>query len=117
MSARSLLRPWCGTPPRAERRNSRCSWSWGGSNGTMLSSVISQFSIPGTLVKAGRFGSGLINDTYLCEFSDKGAVRKYILQRINTAVFKRPEQVMENVEAVTTHIVRKLAAAGVADPL
>src|SRR5512147_436045 len=83
----------------------------------MLSSVISQFSMPGTLLKAERFGSGLINDTYLCEFTDGGAARKYILQRINTAVFKRPEQVMENVETVTTHIVRRLAAAGVADPL
>lgn len=82
----------------------------------MLFSVISEFSIPGTLVKADRFGSGLINDTYLCEYTDKGSARKYILQRINTAVFKKPEQVMENVEAVTTHIVRKLAAAGVADP-
>lgn len=83
----------------------------------MLESIISQFSIPGTFVKAGRFGSGLINDTYLCEFTDQGETRKYILQRINTAVFKKPEQVMENVEAVTTHILRKLAAAGVADPL
>src|SRR5512143_477152 len=83
----------------------------------MFSSVISQFSIPGTFLKAERFGSGLINDTYLCEFTDKGGARKYILQRINAAVFKKPEQVMENVETVTTHIVRKLAAAGVADPL
>jgi Ser/Thr protein kinase RdoA (MazF antagonist) len=83
----------------------------------MLLSIISQFSIPGTLLKAERFGSGLINDTYLCEFRDKGEARKYILQRINAAVFKKPEQVMENVETVTTHIVRKLAAAGVADPL
>ena len=82
----------------------------------MLESIISQFVIPGTLVAAGRFGSGLINDTYLCEFMDNGEARKYILQRINTAVFKKPEQVMENVEAVTTHIVRKLRAAGVADP-
>jgi Ser/Thr protein kinase RdoA (MazF antagonist) len=82
----------------------------------MLNSVISQFDIPGTLVTAGRFGSGLINDTYLCEFTDRGKAHKYILQRINTAVFKKPEQVMENVEVVTTHIVRKLEAAGVADP-
>jgi Ser/Thr protein kinase RdoA (MazF antagonist) len=83
----------------------------------MLSSVISQFAIPGTPRKTERFGSGLINDTYLCEFTDKGETRKYILQRINTAVFKKPEQVMENVEAVTTHILRKLTASGVADPL
>ncbi|HSB33371.1 MAG TPA: aminoglycoside phosphotransferase family protein [Nitrospirota bacterium] len=82
----------------------------------MLSSVISQFVISGTLLKAERFGSGLINDTYLCVFTDKGEARKYILQRINATVFKKPEHVMQNVETVTTHIMRKVAAAGVADP-
>jgi Ser/Thr protein kinase RdoA (MazF antagonist) len=83
----------------------------------MLDTVISQFLIPGTLVKAERFGSGLINDTYLCEARDEGAVRKYILQRINTSVFKHPERVMENVEIVTSHIVKRLKARGVEDPL
>ncbi len=67
-------------------------------------------------MKAERFGSGLINDTYLCEFGDGGDIRKYILQRINAAVFRHPEQVMENVEVVTTHIVSRLHAEGVQDP-
>ncbi len=82
----------------------------------MLESIISQFSIPGTFINAERFGAGLINDTYLCLFTDNGAARKYILQRINTSVFKQPEQVMENVEAVTTHIAGKLRTEGVVDP-
>jgi Ser/Thr protein kinase RdoA (MazF antagonist) len=82
----------------------------------MLEPIISQFIISGTLVKAERFGSGLINDTYLCEFSESGEARKYVLQRINTTVFKHPEQVMENVEVVTTHIVDRLRALGVSDP-
>ncbi len=83
----------------------------------MLTSIISQFAIPGTLVKANRFGSGLINDTYLCEFSFNGETRKYILQRINASVFRHPEQVMENVEIVTEHIQERLRAEGAADPL
>ena len=82
----------------------------------MLNSVISQFAVPGTLLKAERFGSGLINDTYLCEFSESAAVRKYILQRINTTVFTHPGQVMENVEKVTAHIAQKLRAEGIVDP-
>jgi len=82
----------------------------------MLTSIISQFAIPGTLVKAERFGSGLINDTYLCEFTHNGEARKYILQRINTAVFKAPEEVMANVEKVTTHIASRLRREGVAEP-
>ncbi len=82
----------------------------------MLESVISQFNVPGSFVRAERFGSGLINDTYLGEFRDAGETRKYILQRINTGVFKHPERVMENIETVTSHIVSRLRAQGVADP-
>jgi Ser/Thr protein kinase RdoA (MazF antagonist) len=83
----------------------------------MFETVISQFSIPGNLINVERFGSGLINDTYLCEVREGGVVRKYILQRINTSVFRHPEQVMENVEIVTSHIVKRLKARGVEDPL
>ncbi len=82
----------------------------------MINAVISHFSLQGTLMKVERFGSGLINDTYLCEFGEGGDIRKYILQRINAAVFRHPEQVMENVEVVTTHIVSRLRAEGVQDP-
>ncbi len=82
----------------------------------MLTTLISHFSIPGTFIRTERFGSGLINDTYLCEFNDSGTQRKYILQRINTSVFKHPEQVMHNVEAVATHMAKRLRAEGIADP-
>ena len=83
---------------------------------SMLEPIISQFSIPGTMIKAGRFGSGLINDTYLCEFSDHGTIRKYVLQHINKSVFKHPDQVMENVEIVTEHIQSRLRREGIPDP-
>ncbi len=83
---------------------------------SMIDAVISHFTLRGTLIKAERFGSGLINDTYLCQFGDVGDIRKYILQRINTTVFRHPEQVMENVEVVTAHIVSRLLAEGVQDP-
>ncbi len=82
----------------------------------MLKPIISQFSVPGTLVKADRFGSGLINDTYLCEFADRGIIRKYILQRINKSIFRHPDQVMENVEIVTDHIQGRLRKEGIPQP-
>jgi Ser/Thr protein kinase RdoA (MazF antagonist) len=78
--------------------------------------VILQFSVTGTFVKAGRFGHGLINDTYLCEFKEDGALHKYIVQRINSSVFKHPEQVMDNVEAVTMHIANRLREQGIHNP-
>lgn len=82
----------------------------------MLTTIVAHFAIPGKLIKAERFGSGLINDTYLCEFTENNALRKYILQRINTAVFTHPEQVMENVELVTAHIHARLTSEGVKNP-
>jgi len=46
---------------------------------------------------------GHINATYKVDFENKS----YILQRINTYVFKNPIEVMENIFAITTHIKNK----------
>ncbi len=78
--------------------------------------IILNFPLPGALATIEKFGSGLINDTYLCTFRDGNEIRKYVLQRINVAVFKRPVDVMENVELVTQHIAARLRAQGVVDP-
>lgn len=83
---------------------------------TMLESILSHFHIPGRLIKVERFGSGLINETYLAELGDGGGIRKYILQRINRTVFRQPDLVMENVEIVTGHLQERLRQEGVADP-
>lgn len=83
---------------------------------SVIASILSHFDLPGTLVKAGRFGAGLINETFLCEFSDAGGVRNYILQHINKSVFKRPDLVMENVATVTEHLQARLRREGVIDP-
>lgn len=85
-------------------------------NRSNLTNLLSHFAIPGTIINVERFGSGLINDTYLCEYQDKSVVRKYILQRINSHVFTKPDLVMQNVKVVTDHIVRKLRALGEQDP-
>lgn len=82
----------------------------------MLETILSHFELPGSLVKAERFGSGLINETFLCEFDDQGAAIKYILQHINKSVFKRPDLVMANVATVTEHLQARLRREGVVDP-
>ena len=53
----------------------------------------------------GNFGNGNINYTFLIK-TNNGS--QYILQRINTHVFKRPVELMENVIAVTEHIRSKV---------
>ena len=83
---------------------------------SVISSILSYFDLPGRLVRAERFGSGLINETFLCEFNDRGSVRNFILQHINNSVFKRPGLVMENVATVTEHLQARLRREGIADP-
>ncbi|MBE6639848.1 MAG: aminoglycoside phosphotransferase family protein [Ruminococcaceae bacterium] len=53
------------------------------------------------------YGNGYINDTFLV-ISDK----RYILQRINTSIFTRPVELMENILGVTEHIRNKVCQVG-----
>lgn len=80
--------------------------------------IVSAFDIPGVCVSIIPFGKGHINDTYLSrwrlEASAGGASgeRLYIHQRINEEVFRRPDQVMENIARVTSHLAEALRREG-----
>ena len=56
---------------------------------------------------------GHINTTYKVFFFRGGEIKDYILQRVNTYVFKNPVEVMENIISVTGHIRKKIKATGV----
>ncbi len=73
--------------------------------------IASRFDIGGTVRTVVPFGTGHINDTYLCTACGADGERAWILQRINHLVFTRPDLLMENVERVTTHIARKAVDA------
>lgn len=66
------------------------------------------FNIEGSAVNVERYGNGHINDTFLV-VTDIGI--KYILQRVNSNVFKNPEQVMHNIISVTEYL-REQAVSG-----
>lgn len=55
---------------------------------------------------------GHINTTYKVYFFRDGAIKDYILQRVNTYVFKNPVEVMENTIAVTEYIRGKIKSTG-----
>jgi len=74
--------------------------------------VAAQFDLRGECLDACPYGSGHINDTYAVTINQAGTPVRYILQRINHAVFRQPAALMENVERVTAHLRRKLEAAG-----
>lgn len=52
------------------------------------------------------FGEGHINETYAVYMPEQNGqdVPRYVLQRINTNVFKNPDQVMDNIFGVTEYL-------------
>ncbi len=78
-----------------------------------LSQIVSRFQISDEVKDICPLGDGLINDTYLV--STLGDAPDYVLQRINHNVFKNVEGMQRNIEAVTTHVKKKLEAKGCND--
>jgi hypothetical protein len=68
-----------------------------------------EFQINGELTSITSYGSGHINDTYCAVCHDVGVRARFILQRINTSIFKEPAALMENVARVTSHLAGKAA--------
>ncbi len=68
-----------------------------------------EFQIAGKFASAEPFGSGHINDTYRVTFASGSTQCRYILQRLNHAVFTNPLTVMENLQRVTAHLAQKFA--------
>ena len=79
-----------------------------------LKEIVNRFDIKGTVNAVKPLGDGLINDTYkVCtEGADKP---DYVLQHINNAIFQNVAMLMDNIVAVTSHIRKKLEAAGADD--
>ena len=77
-----------------------------------LFTIARHFVDPNTIEEIAPLGNGLINDTYKIMVSGQP---KYVLQRINNAVFTDVEMLQGNIEAVTSHIRQKYEKQGVAD--
>ncbi|MBM3143789.1 MAG: aminoglycoside phosphotransferase [Chloroflexi bacterium] len=67
--------------------------------------VAELFTLAGRVIDVRAHGEGNINDTYLVTIARKPQPsEKFILQRINTHVFKRPEWIVANMRAITEHV-------------
>ncbi len=66
-----------------------------------------------SITSVEKYGRGIIHDTYLVELD--GQADSFILQRINTQVFKQPELIMHNLRLVCEHVhdLKKLAGRGI----
>lgn len=76
-----------------------------------LKEIVAKFAIRGTVSEIKPLGEGLINDTYKVKTAEADQP-DYVLQRVNNAVFPDVDMVMRNIDAVTTHIRKKLEEKG-----
>lgn len=63
--------------------------------------LLSNFDINGEFVSCEPYGSGLINRTYVAVYSVDGKRKRFIVQRINTNLFKNVDGLMNNIKLVT----------------
>lgn len=72
-------------------------------------SIINKFDISGDYFYCEPFGEGHINGTYAVYFkSNCCPTKRYILQKINTSIFKEPKLLMENIVNVTNYLKVKI---------
>lgn len=74
--------------------------------------IISNFDLDCTLVSCERYGEGHINETYLAVVEENGKQVKYILQKINTKLFNKTDELMNNIRLVTEFNRKKITARG-----
>ncbi|WP_256973635.1 phosphotransferase enzyme family protein, partial [Nostoc sp. T09] len=72
-----------------------------------LFTIAEQFTLQGQVKGIQAFGSGNINDTFLVTL-DAAQERHFILQRINTQVFRQPQLIMQNMCIFTEHVRKRL---------
>jgi len=75
-----------------------------------LAAAAAQFSPQGQVLDIREYGNGNVHDTFLVIPEPAGEPR-FILQRLNTRVFRRPELLMGNLRTFTEHARRRLQQA------
>ena len=70
-----------------------------------IQQVCEAFRIRGAFQSCEEIKMGNVNRTYKVNYiRDDGKPKSYIVQRVNTYVFKNPVQVMDNIDLVTEHL-------------
>ncbi|MFL0788623.1 MAG: phosphotransferase enzyme family protein [Prochlorococcus sp.] len=75
-----------------------------------LALIAGRFHPPEQIAGIASLGSGNVNETFLVTLDGDGPTRNFVMQRLNTEVFNRPDLVMRNLLALGTHVERRLAA-------
>ena len=75
-----------------------------------IKEVCERFCLCGEYRSYEIINSGHINTTYRVYYFRNGELKDYILQRVNTYVFRDPVSVMDNISSVTEFIRAKIKA-------
>ena len=83
---------------------------------SLIRDALEHFAFEGRFDSAEELLSGHINNTYHLTFTaTNGDGNEYILQRVNSYVFKKPEELMSNIKRVTEYL-RNICVADGIDP-
>ena len=72
-----------------------------------LSYLCKQFRIPGEMILYRWIPTGHINSAYYVALYDGREVKQYLVQKVNTYVFREPVGMMRNIDRITQHIMEK----------
>ncbi len=72
---------------------------------SIVTELLNAFDFDGRFENSSQLRDGHINNTYVFDFREEGGkLNKYLVQELNTYVFKQPEALMENVMGVTKYM-------------
>ena len=78
-----------------------------------LQEALDSFDFGAPVVGALRYGEGHINDTFVVHTQPEDCCcRRFILQRMSSAAFKHPDELMENIIGVTEYLGRQIEKSG-----
>jgi len=77
--------------------------------------IFGMFSAAGSCPRFEPIGNGHIHDTWAVSIAEKEGY-EYIIQRLNSNVFRNIPGLQENIERVTGHLRQKLSNMAGSDP-
>ncbi len=72
-----------------------------------LGYICRKFRLEGDVILWRWIPTGHINTAYYAALYDGKEVRQYLVQKINWYVFREPVSMMNNIDLITQHIMRK----------
>lgn len=77
-----------------------------------MEKIIANFNVDGKVLYCERHGAGHINETYKFSVDNGEKQMNYILQCVNTSLFKNMDELMANISGVTEFMRKKITENG-----